>query len=146
VARKVEHKSENGRLCWPKQFGGPGWNAVQRTCSTKNARSPARRAVVPFGPVMVAPVIMAFGNARAAAALPARHHLGEVWWCQGYSRAGRGLRPRLAQDQGRAMRKGDHYIVNGQKTWTTLGQYADWIFCLVRTDRRPSRRPASASC
>ena len=96
---------------------------------------------------MVGPVIMAFGNARAAAALPAAaSYSGEVWWCQGYSRAGLGLRPGVAEDAAPSAR-GDHYIVNGQKTWTTLAQYADWIFCLVRTEhRRQAAGRHLASC
>ncbi len=88
--------------------------------------------VVPFGPVMVAPVIMAFGNARAAEALPARHRQRRGLVEPGLQRAGLGLRPGLAEDA-RPNGSGDNYIVNGQKTWTTLGQYGDWIFCLVRT-------------
>ena len=87
--------------------------------------------VAPFGPVMVAPVIMAFGTPEQQ-----QRHLpgimsGEVWWSQGYSEPGAGSD--LASVKTKAERRGDKYIVNGQKTWTTLGQYGDWIFCLVRT-------------
>src|SRR5688572_25834974 len=116
---------------WPKQFGGPGWNAVHRHLFEEELALAGAPRIVPFGPVMVAPVIMAFGS-------PEQHkrHLpgimsGEVWWSQGYSEPGAGSD--LASLKTRAERRGDKYIVNGQKTWTTLGQYGDWIFCLVRT-------------
>ena len=116
---------------WPKQFGGPGWNAIQRHLFEEETALAGAQRVVPFGPVMVAPVIMAFGSPEQQ-----RRHLpgimsGEVWWSQGYSEPGSGSD--LASLKTRAERKGDKYIVNGQKTWTTLGQYGDWIFCLVRT-------------
>lgn len=92
---------------------------------------------------MVSPVIMAFGNKEQQ-----DYHLpkilsGENWWCQGYSEPGSGSD--LASLKCKAERDGDHYIVNGQKTWTTLGQYADWIFCLVRTSSEAASRKASRS-
>jgi alkylation response protein AidB-like acyl-CoA dehydrogenase len=87
--------------------------------------------VIPFGPVMVAPVIMAFGNAQQQKRFLPGIASGEVWWSQGYSEPGAGSD--LASVKCRAERQGDKYIVNGQKTWTTLGQYGEWIFCLVRT-------------
>ncbi len=116
---------------WPKEFGGPGWTAIQKHLFEEECALAGAPRVVPFGPVMVAPVIMAFGNAQQQ-----RQHLpgiasGNVWWSQGYSEPGSGSD--LASIKTRAERVGDQYIVNGQKTWTTLGQYGDWIFCLVRT-------------
>jgi hypothetical protein len=87
--------------------------------------------VVPFGPVMVAPVIMAFGNREQQQRFLPGIASGEVWWSQGYSEPGSGSD--LASLKTRAERRGKVYIVNGQKTWTTLGQYGEWIFCLVRT-------------
>jgi alkylation response protein AidB-like acyl-CoA dehydrogenase len=87
--------------------------------------------VVPFGPVMVAPVIMAFGNKEQQERFLPGIASGEIWWSQGYSEPGSGSD--LASVKTKAERQGDHYIVNGQKTWTTLGQYGEWIFCLVRT-------------
>ena len=116
---------------WPQEFGGPGWDAIQRHLFEEECALAGAPRVVPFGPVMVAPVIMAFGNREQQ-----ERHLpgimsGDVWWSQGYSEPGSGSD--LASLKTRAERRGDKYIVNGQKTWTTLGQYGDWIFCLVRT-------------
>jgi alkylation response protein AidB-like acyl-CoA dehydrogenase len=81
---------------------------------------------------MVAPVLMAFGNAAQQQRFLPKISSGEEWWCQGYSEPGAGSD--LASLKTRATRDGDYYVVTGQKTWNTLGQYADWIFCLVRTD------------
>ncbi|MEY4749275.1 MAG: hypothetical protein RIQ60_1489 [Pseudomonadota bacterium] len=116
---------------WPKEFGGPGWSAVERHLFEEECALAGSPRVVPFGPVMVAPVIMAFGNrAQQERFLPGIAS-GEVWWSQGYSEPGSGSD--LASVKTRAERKGDYYLVNGQKTWTTLGQHGEWIFCLVRT-------------
>jgi alkylation response protein AidB-like acyl-CoA dehydrogenase len=116
---------------WPKEFGGPGWNAIQKHLFEEECALAGAPRVVPFGPVMVAPVIMTFGSAEQQ-----KRHLpgiasGQVWWSQGYSEPGSGSD--LASLKCKAERVGDNYIVNGQKTWTTLGQYGEWIFCLVRT-------------
>ena len=116
---------------WPQEFGGPGWNSIQKHLFEEECALAGAPRVVPFGPVMVAPVIMAFGNAEQQQRFLPGIASGEVWWSQGYSEPGSGSD--LASVKTRAERVGDHYIVNGQKTWTTLGQYGDWIFCLVRT-------------
>ena len=116
---------------WPKEFGGPGWNAVQKHLFEEECALAGAPRVVPFGPVMVAPVIMAFGNAEQQARFLPGIASGDVWWSQGYSEPGSGSD--LASLKCKAERVGDKYIVNGQKTWTTLGQYGEWIFCLVRT-------------
>jgi alkylation response protein AidB-like acyl-CoA dehydrogenase len=116
---------------WPKAFGGPGWNAVQRHLFEEECALAGAPRVVPFGPVMVAPVIMAFGSPEQQQRFLPGIASGEVWWSQGYSEPGSGSD--LASLKCRAERQGQHYVVNGQKTWTTLGQYGDWIFCLVRT-------------
>ena len=105
--------------------------SIQRHLFEEECALAGAPRVVPFGPVMVAPVIMAFGTPEQQ-----KRHLpgimsGEVWWSQGYSEPGSGSD--LASLKCKAERRGDYYIVNGQKTWTTLGQYGDWIFCLVRT-------------
>ncbi len=116
---------------WPKEFGGPGWNAIQKHLFEEECALAGAPRVVPFGPVMVAPVIMAFGNAAQQQRFLPGIASGEVWWSQGYSEPGSGSD--LASLKTRAERVGENYIVNGQKTWTTLGQYGEWIFCLVRT-------------
>ncbi|WP_088280300.1 acyl-CoA dehydrogenase family protein [Ideonella sp. A 288] len=116
---------------WPTQFGGPGWSAVQRHLFEEECALAGSPRIVPFGPVMVAPVIMAFGNAEQQKRFLPGIASGEVWWSQGYSEPGSGSD--LASVKTRAERQGDTYIVNGQKTWTTLGQFGEWIFCLVRT-------------
>ncbi len=116
---------------WPKEFGGPGWTAVEKHLFEEECALAGAPRVVPFGPVMVAPVIMAFGNAEQQQRFLPGIASGEVWWSQGYSEPGSGSD--LASVKCRAQRQGDHYVVTGQKTWTTLGQYGDWIFCLVRT-------------
>jgi len=116
---------------WPKQFGGPGWNAVQKHLFEEECALAGAPRVVPFGPIMVAPVIMAFGSPEQQQRFLPGIASGEVWWSQGYSEPGSGSD--LASLKTRAERRGDTYVVNGQKTWTTLGQYGEWIFCLVRT-------------
>lgn len=116
---------------WPKEFGGPGWTAVQKHLFEEECALAGAPRIVPFGPVMVAPVIMAFGSPEQQKRFLPGIASGEVWWSQGYSEPGSGSD--LASVKTRAERKGDKYIVNGQKTWTTLGQYGEWIFCLVRT-------------
>ncbi len=117
---------------WPKQFGGPGWNSIQQHLFEEELALAGAPRVVPFGPVMVAPVIMAFGTpAQQQRFLPGIMS-GEVWWSQGYSEPGSGSD--LASVKCKAERRSDYYVVNGQKTWTTLGQHGDWIFCLVRTN------------
>jgi alkylation response protein AidB-like acyl-CoA dehydrogenase len=116
---------------WPTQFGGPGWNSVQKHLFEEECARAGAPRILPFGPVMVAPVIMAFGNAEQQKRFLPGIASGEVWWSQGYSEPGSGSD--LASLKCRAERQGDKYLVNGQKTWTTLGQYGDWIFCLVRT-------------
>lgn len=116
---------------WPKEFGGPGWNAIEKHLFEEECALAGAPRVVPFGPVMVAPVIMAFGNAEQQKRFLPGIASGDVWWSQGYSEPGSGSD--LASLKTRAERVGDKFIVNGQKTWTTLGQYGEWIFCLVRT-------------
>lgn len=117
---------------WPIEYGGTGWSAVQQHIWEEECATAGTPRILPFGVSMVAPVIMAFGNEAQK-----RYYLPRIlncddWWCQGYSEPGAGSD--LASLKTSAVREGDHYLVNGQKTWTTLGQYADMIFCLVRTD------------
>ena len=116
---------------WPAEFGGPGWTAVQRHIFEEETTRAGAPGIVPFGPVMVAPVIQAFGTPEQHQRFLPGIASGEVWWSQGYSEPGAGSD--LASLKTRAERKGDKYIINGQKTWTTLGQHGDWMFNLVRT-------------
>ena len=117
---------------WPVEYGGTGWSAVQRHIWDEECARAGTPAILPFGVNMVAPVIMAFGNEAQKRYFLPRILSCEDWWCQGYSEPGSGSD--LASLKCRAERDGDFYVVNGQKTWTTLGQHADMIFCLVRTD------------
>ncbi|POR50077.1 pimeloyl-CoA dehydrogenase large subunit [Bosea psychrotolerans] len=117
---------------WPREWGGQDWTPIQRYIFTEEMLLAAVPLPLQFNCYMVGPVIAAFGNQAQK-----EKHLAKIanldeWWCQGFSEPGAGSD--LASLKTKAVREGDHYIVNGQKTWTTLGQYADWIFCLVRTD------------
>ena len=126
------HERGWGGMSWPVEFGGPGWNSVQQYIFEEESALAGGPRLIPFGTKMVAPVIMAFGTAAQQRRFLPKISAGEEWWCQGYSEPGAGSD--LASLKTCAVRDGDHYVVDGQKTWNTLGQYADWIFCLVRTD------------
>ncbi|MBZ0129029.1 MAG: acyl-CoA dehydrogenase family protein [Rhodobacteraceae bacterium] len=116
---------------WPKEHGGTGWSAVEKNIFEEECCLAYAPRVLPFGLSMLGPVLIKYGNdAQRKHWLP-RILDGSDWWCQGYSEPGAGSD--LASLRCRAVREGDHYIVNGQKTWTTLGQYANMIFMLVRT-------------
>ncbi len=117
---------------WPKQYGGTGWNVTQRYIFNEEVAAADMPTTLPFGLNMVAPVIFTYGDDEQKKHYLPRILSGEDWWCQGYSEPGAGSD--LASLRTKAVREGDHYIVNGQKTWTTLAQFADMIFCLVRTD------------
>lgn len=117
---------------WPRAYGGCAWNAVQRHIFEEECCRAHAPRIVPFGLTMLGPVLQKFGSDAQRDYFLPRILSGEHWWCQGYSEPGAGSD--LASLRTRAVRDGDHYVVNGQKTWTTLGQYANWIFCLVRTD------------
>ena len=117
---------------WPVEHGGTGWNALQRLIFEVECFKAGAPRLLPFGLSMIGPVLMKYGSAEQKARLLPRMIRVEDWWCQGYSEPGSGSD--LASLKTRAVRDGDDYVVNGQKTWTTLAQYADWMFCLVRTD------------
>lgn len=117
---------------WPTEYGGTGWTPTQRYIwGEENARMNTVMPL-PFGVSMVGPVIYAFGNEEQKAEHLPGIRDGKVWWCQGYSEPGAGSD--LASLKTTAVRDGDDYILNGQKTWTTLAQHADWGFFLCRTD------------
>ena len=122
---------------WPEQYGGPGWNAVQKFIFENECALAHAPRIVPFGVNMLGPVLIKYGNEAQKRYWLPRILDGSDWWCQGYSEPGAGSD--LASVKTTAVRgsdaQGEHYVVNGQKTWTTLGQHANMIFCLVRTDR-----------
>ena len=117
---------------WPVEHGGQAWSAIRRYIFMEELMQAAVPLPLQFNCFMVGPVIAAFGDAAQKARFLPRIANLDDWWCQGFSEPGAGSD--LASLKTRALRDGDHYVVDGQKTWTTLGQYADWIFCLVRTD------------
>ena len=128
---------------WPKEFGGNSWNLVQRYIFEEECGFAGTPPLIPFGLSMCGPVLIRFGtDAQKKRFLP-RIYNGDDFWCQGYSEPGSGSD--LASLKTKAERQGEHYVVNGQKTWTTLGHYADWIFCLVRTDSSLSKRQEGIS-
>ena len=117
---------------WPKEYGGTGWSSVQQYIFLEELQSAPAPSPLPFGVNMVGPVIYTFANEEQK-----KHFLPRIaniddWWCQGFSEPGAGSD--LASLKTTAKKKGDVWVVNGQKTWTTLAQYADWIFCLCRTN------------
>jgi pimeloyl-CoA dehydrogenase large subunit len=117
---------------WPVEWGGTGWSPVQQYIFRDELQQAPAPEPLAFGVNMVGPVIYTFGNEdQKRRFLPRIANLDD-WWCQGFSEPGAGSD--LASLKTTAKRDGDHYIVNGQKTWTTLAQHADWIFCLARTD------------
>jgi pimeloyl-CoA dehydrogenase large subunit len=117
---------------WPVEYGGTGWTPMQQYIYLEEMQKAPAPQPLQFGVNMVGPVIYTFGNeAQKARFLPRIRNIDD-WWCQGFSEPGSGSD--LASLKTSAKRDGDCYIVNGQKTWTTLAQHADWIFCLVRTD------------
>jgi hypothetical protein len=123
---------------WPTEYGGTGWSVTQKFIFETERGAAGIPDVVPFGLKMVAPVIYTFGNEQQKAKFLPRILSSEDWWCQGYSEPGAGSD--LAALNTTADYAGENYIVNGRKIWTTLAQYADWIFCLVRTSKEVRRQ------
>lgn len=128
---------------WPRAHGGAEWSAVQRHLFDIEATAANAPRILPFGLVMLGPVLMAFGSEAQQKTYLPRILADDDWWCQGYSEPGAGSD--LASLRTTAQREGDHYIVNGQKTWTTLGHYANRMFCLVRTDPQAPKKQAGIS-
>ena len=123
---------------WPEEFGGTGWTPTQKYIFAMEMGLYGAMAPVAFGVNMVAPVIYTYGNEEQKKRFLPDILESNVWWCQGYSEPNAGSD--LASLKTTATRDGDHYVVNGTKTWTTLGQHADWIFCLVRTDNTAKKQ------
>jgi len=123
---------------WPQEYGGTGWTHTQKYIFNQEMGHIGAPEPVAFGVKMVAPVILTYGSEEQKQRFLPDILESNVWWCQGYSEPNSGSD--LASLKTTAVREGDHYIVNGTKTWNTLGQYADWIFCLVRTDNTAKKQ------
>ena len=117
---------------WPVAYGGQSWSPVELYLYQDEMQQACVPGPLAFNASMVGPVIAQFGSDATKQRFLAKTANLDIWWCQGFSEPGSGSD--LASLRTKAERVGDKYIVNGQKTWTTLGQHADWIFCLVRTD------------
>ncbi|MDG2375593.1 MAG: acyl-CoA dehydrogenase family protein [Woeseiaceae bacterium] len=128
---------------WPVEHGGTGWTPLQKYIFARELAAVNAPPLIAFGVSMVAPIIYTYGNEAQKQRFLPDILASNVWWCQGYSEPGSGSD--LASLKTRADRDGDHYVVNGTKTWTTLGQHADWIFCLVRTSTDVARRQEGIS-
>jgi alkylation response protein AidB-like acyl-CoA dehydrogenase len=128
---------------WPKEWGGTGWNVVQRYIFEEELGFAGCPPLMPFGLSMCAPVLLAFGTEAQKKRFLPRIYNGEDFWCQGYSEPGSGSD--LASLKTKAQRRQDHYVVTGQKIWTSYAHYADWIFCLVRTDLTVEKRQEGIS-
>lgn len=123
---------------WPVEHGGSGWTPTQNFIYESERAAAGIPDVIPFGLKMVGPVIYTFGNDEQKARFLPRILSSEDWWCQGYSEPGAGSD--LAALKTKAELDGDHYVINGAKIWTTYAQYADWIFCLVRTNNEGKKQ------
>jgi alkylation response protein AidB-like acyl-CoA dehydrogenase len=128
---------------WPVEWGGKDWTPTQHQIWLDEMQLACVPEPLNFNVKMVGPVIAEFGSQEIKERfLPPTANM-DIWWCQGFSEPEAGSD--LASLRTTAIRDGDTYVVNGQKTWTTLGQYADWIFCLVRTDPQAPKRQAGIS-
>src|SRR6188508_1537555 len=129
-----------GWLCpnWPKEHGGTGWNSTQKFIFEMEMARADSPYLSSFSLKMVAPVLMKYGSEAQKKRFLPKIAAAEELWCQGYSEPGSGSD--LASLRTKAERQGDHYIVNGQKIWTTNAHFADWIFCLVRTSNEGKRQ------
>lgn len=130
--QKILYKKGWAATNWPVEYGGTGWTHTQKHIFATEMGLIGAPEPVAFGMKMVAPVIMAYGSDEQKQRFLPDILQSNVWWCQGYSEANAGSD--LASLKTSAVRDGDEYVVNGSKTWNTYAQYADWIFCLVRTD------------
>jgi alkylation response protein AidB-like acyl-CoA dehydrogenase len=130
--QKILHAKGWGAPAWPVEFGGTGWSKTQQYIFETECALADAPAQLAFGIKMASPVLMRYGSPEQQNRFLPRILAAEDWWCQGYSEPGSGSD--LASLKMKAERDGDEYVLNGQKVWNTLGHFADWIFCLVRTD------------
>jgi alkylation response protein AidB-like acyl-CoA dehydrogenase len=143
TAHKALHKKGWAGINWPREYGGTGWSARQKIIFLEEFSKHDGFGPIAFGVNMLAPILYTFGNEDQK-----KRFLNDIlecktMWCQGYSEPGAGSD--LASLKTRAVISGDDYIVNGQKTWTSLAHLADWMFCLVRTDPKPKRKQQGIS-
>ena len=137
-SQRILNKAGLATPHWPVQYGGRGWSPIQLYIYNEEMLKENVPSPLPFGVHMVGPVIIAFGtDAQKAHYLPRIANMDD-WWCQGFSEPGAGSD--LANLKTRAVRDGDSWVINGQKTWTTLAQWANWIFVLARTNPE-ARKP-----
>ena len=133
-----------GWLCpnWPKEYGGPGWNSTQKFIFEMEMARADSPYLSSFSIKMVAPVLMKYGSPAQKQRFLPKIAAAEELWCQGYSEPGSGsdLASLRTKAERHSDQSGDHYLVNGQKIWTTNAHYADWIFCLVRTSNEGKRQ------
>lgn len=141
--QKTLHKHGFMAVNWPVEYGGTGWTPVQKYIFSTEMAEANAPDVVPFGINMVGPVIYSYGSEDVKQRFLPDILESNVWWCQGYSEPGAGSD--LASLKTQAVRDGSDYIINGTKTWTTLGQHADWIFLLARTNNDVARRQEGIS-
>jgi alkylation response protein AidB-like acyl-CoA dehydrogenase len=129
--QQILYRKGWGAPSWPREYGGTGWSPRQRMIFEEESFEGGAPRQIPFGLSMIGPVLMEFGSESQQARYLPRIVSNDDWWCQGYSEPGAGSD--LAALQTRAVRQGPHYRVTGQKMWTTFAQWANWMFCLVRT-------------
>ncbi|MEE8220782.1 MAG: acyl-CoA dehydrogenase family protein [Woeseiaceae bacterium] len=141
--QKILYEQGWAAVNWPVEYGGTGWTPIQQHIFDNEIGAANAPEFLPFGVKMIGPIIYMFGNDEQKQRFLPDILSSDVWWCQGYSEPGSGSD--LASLKTKAERQADHYLVNGTKTWTTLAQYADWIFCLVRTSSDGARRQEGIS-
>ena len=130
-------------ISWPKEWGGPGWSAVQRMIFIEENQAAPAPELLSFNITMIGPVLIQFGTEEQKRRFLPRAANLDDWWCQGFSEPGAGSD--LAALKTAAKRVGDHYIVNGSKIWTSTAHNADWCFVLVRTNPNAAKRQEGIS-
>ncbi len=141
--QRILNKKGWAAYSWPKEWGGPGWTPIQRMMFLEEIQTAPAPEVNPFNITMLGPVLIQFGSdEQKRRFLPRAANLDD-WWCQGFSEPGAGSD--LAALKTAARLDGDHYVVNGQKIWTSTAHEADWCFCLVRTNPQAAKKQEGIS-
>src|SRR6478609_3300029 len=130
--QRILNKRGWAAMSWPKEWGGPGWTSIQKMIFLEENQIAPAPEVSSFNVTMLGPVLIQFGGQEQKVRFLARAANLDDWWCQGFSEPGAGSD--LASLRTRAEQRSETWVINGQKTWTTLAQHADWIFVLARTD------------